>query len=669
MPSREQVLSGMKKAHEAGDIAAVNEMAAYLDSMPESATPAQPANKPTNDDSLLSDIKKFADKDPMLGAAENLLSIGAAAVLEPIAGWAGIASSIFGDDDGGKSAADTVKSVQGAAYQPKSSAGIEVQQGLGKALQPVGEAIGEAEDYLGEGALDLTGSPEVAAAAATIPTAAMEALGLGIARKLKKAAPKDTPTGAEERFEDTGISRTLGEETAETAEGFEQLKLENQLLEQSSEAGEMMRDQKLKQSNEIKSYLEGVTEAEAGDVGDTVKKALELRKNSAKYKRKQAYDNLAEVTKDMDIELGAESITRNMPEAGDLRDFAASKPEQFKAISGLLSEFGLDSSPASVARMSKSGIDITPLSVANAERFRKRLNNIESADPTGSTSRITGPIKSALDSEFDMASKALELNGSPSVSRAAKEARQSHAALKTEFDEKGIVDQLTRTKGRKSAIPNVETSNVYSKIISPATSIEQVGSLVKSLKRAGSKGRSAINTMKAEVMLDLIDSGFSAASRKVKGQRTFGANAFSKRFDKLEPKLKEILSPQEFSKLSKMRKNAEDLIPPSGAVPKGSAGFFIDSLEKMGVWSLVNSLPTIGPIITSEVRRLGKQAGDSKLAEKSIKNERAKQSIEFLQSNYPSLAAALASGQVKSEYGGLEKKDSNGKITKKQARK
>ncbi len=35
MPSREQVLSGMKKAHEAGDIAAVNEMAAYLDSMPE----------------------------------------------------------------------------------------------------------------------------------------------------------------------------------------------------------------------------------------------------------------------------------------------------------------------------------------------------------------------------------------------------------------------------------------------------------------------------------------------------------------------------------------------------------------------------------------------------------------------------------------------------------
>lgn len=35
MANREQLLAGMRKAHEAGDIAAVNEMAAYLDSIPE----------------------------------------------------------------------------------------------------------------------------------------------------------------------------------------------------------------------------------------------------------------------------------------------------------------------------------------------------------------------------------------------------------------------------------------------------------------------------------------------------------------------------------------------------------------------------------------------------------------------------------------------------------
>ena len=492
---------------------------------------------------------------------------------------------------------------------------------------------------------------------------------MGAARRVKQAIPEPVLTERQGRFEGTGISRTLGEETADTAQGFEQLKLENQLAEQSSEAGEMMRDQKLKQSNEIKSYLDGVSEAEAGNVGESVKKALELRKNSAKFKRKQAYDKLAEVTKDMDVLLGSESITSKMPEAGDLRDFAASKPEQFKAISGLLSEFGLDSTPASIARMSKAGIDITPLSVANAERFRKRLNNIEAADQTGSTSRITGPLKNSLDDEFDIASRALEVNGIPSVSKAAKEARQSHIALKTEFDEKGIVDQLTRTKGRQSSIPNVETSNVYSKVISPSTSIEQVDGLMKSLKRAGSKGKSAINTMRAEVMLDLIDSGFNAASRKIKGQRTFGANAFGKRFDKLEPKLKSILSPMEFAKLNRMRKNAEDLVPPSGAVPKGSAGFFIDSLEKMGVWGLVNSVPTIGPIVTSEFKRLGKQAGDSKSAGRAIKNDRAIEAVTMLQSNYPSLAAALGVSQLKSEdEPALEKNDSSGKTKTKQAK-
>lgn len=627
----------------------------------------EPAAK--EDSGLMSDIGKYASKDPLLGAAENLASIATSAILEPIAGWAGIASSLFGDSDGGKSAADAVKSVQGAAYKPKTEAGAEIQQGLGEALKPVGEAIGGAEDFLGKGTLELTGSPALAAGAATIPTAALEALGLGTARKVKQAVPEQILTDKQGRFEDTGVSRTLGEETADTAQGFEQLKLENQLAEQSSEAGEMMRNQKLKQSNEVKSYLEGVTDAESGSVGDTVKKALELRKNSAKYKRKQAYDKLAEVTKDMDVALGSESITSKMPEAGDLRDFAASKPEQFKAISGLLSEFGLDASEASIARMKRGDIEITPLSVANAERFRKRLNNIEAADQTGSTSRITGPLKDALDAEFDLASRALEVNGSPSVSKAAKEARQSHIALKTEFDEKGIIDQLTRTKGRQSSIQNVESSNVYSKVISPSTSIEQVNKLVKSLGRAGSKGKAAINTMRAEVMLDLIDSGFNAASRKIKGQRTFGANAFGKRFDKLEPKLKAILSPKEFSKLTHMRKNAEDLIPPSGAVPKGSAGFFIDSLEKMGVWSLVNSVPTIGPIITSEFKRLGRQAGDAKFVDKAIKNERAKESLTMLQSNYPSLAAALGVGQLKSDDDPeRDKADTKGKTKTKKAK-
>lgn len=626
-------------------------------------------DKPKEGGGLMSDIAKYADKDPLIGAAENLASIASSVILEPIAGWAGIASGLFGDGDNGTPGTEAVESVQGAGYQPRTEAGAEIQQGLGEALKPVGEAIEGAEDFLGEGVLDLTGSPTLAAGAATIPTAALEALGLGTARKVKQAIPEQALTERQGRFEDTGISRTLGEETADTTQGFEQLKLENQLAEQSSEAGEMMRDQKLKQSNEVKSYLEGVTDAEAGNVGDTVKKALELRKNSAKYKRKQAYDNLAEVTKDMDVALGAESITARMPEAGDLRDFAASKPEQFKAISGLLSEFGLDASPASIERMRKGGIDITPLSVANAERFRKRLNNIEAADQTGSTSRITGPLKDALDTEFNMASRALEVNGSPSVSRAAKEARQSHIALKTEFDEKGIIDQLTRTKGRQSSIPNVEESNVYNKVVSPSTSIEQVDKLVKSLERAGSKGKIAIRTMRAEVMLDLIDSGFNAASRKVKGQRTFGANAFGKRFDKLEPKLKAILSPSEFSKISKMRKNAEDLIPPSGAVPKGSAGFFIDSLEKMGVWSLVNSVPTIGPIITSEFKRLGKQVGDDKLAGKAIKNERAKESLTMLQSNYPSLAAALGVGQLKSDDEPVrDNADTKGKTKTKQAK-
>ena len=251
----------------------------------------------------------------------------------------------------------------------------------------------------------------------------------------------------------------------------------------------------------------------------------------------------------------------------------------FKRFPTYLQKFGIDKTNSSIDRAAKKGIPVTPLSVENAERFRKRINSIEQADQTGSTTRITGPIKSALDSEFDIAAKALEASGSEDIARAAKNARNSHIALKTEFDEKGIVDRLTAESNRKSRIPKIEESQVYSKLIAKSTPIEQFDRLISSLDRAGSKGKLAKNSMKSQMILDLVDSGFAAGSRKIKGERIFGASAFNKRFDQIEPKLKSLMSKQEFARLKKARDVSKNLVPPSGAIPKGSAGLFIDSLN------------------------------------------------------------------------------------------
>ena len=585
---------------------------------------------------FFSDLAKFADIDPVTGGVENLLTFLTGTAADPVSGYAGMLNG-----------ADAVGATSEAmTYKPRSQAGQGIQRGLGSALAPIGQAITAAEDTLGEATLEATGSPALAAAAATVPTALMELLGLKGTRGLKKATPKNITPETSPALKETGIRATAGE----AAQDLASQKAEQFLLEQASEGGEQLRGYKLAQSREIKDYLEGVAPEQIDNVGDSIKQALQLRENSSKYKRKLAYEKLAELTKDSDVRLNTDVIKESLPTPREMRTFERSMPSQYSAVDGLLSEFGFDLTDDGIKKAAKGGYDIEPLSVANIEEFRKGLNAIENADQTGYTKTITGPLKNALDSEFDLASKALQEGGSPDVARAAKEARQSHAALKTEFDEKGLTKQLIDTKSYQSRLPKVEESQVYSKLAANSTPIESFDRVVKSLDRAGSKGTRAKNQIKSQMVMDLLDSGFSAKSRKINGEQVFGANAFATRFDTLEPKLKSILSKEEYSKLSKLRKDAADLTPPSGALPKGSAGFFIEALDKAGLMGLMSSIPYAGPASAEFLRKIGKTSKDAKAFERAIKsNPEFKDAVNLLSTDYPSLAVALGIPKLREE--------------------
>ena len=403
------------------------------------------------------------------------------------------------------------------------------------------------------------------------------------------------------------IRSTLGESMIGKGK-FAQLKKEYYLLEQSGDAGDLMRQDKLLQSQEISDYLDAIpdgAEVDRSAMGESLKEAIELRKNSAKLKRARAYDRLSEVSADTNMALSPTPFKELDIDAGDVRDFMAGNPQAAR-LKSLLSEFGVEVSGMPV----DPDNFIEPLTVSNAERLRKRLNRIDQADTTGESKIFTGPIREALDSEFDTAAKALQAGGSEDVARAAKNARQSHIALKSEFDEKGIVDQLISGKARGSAIPKVESSQVYAKIISPSTPPEQIKSLMASLNRAGSKGMLAKDQLKSQMVMDLMDSAFSAKTRKINGERVFGANAFASRFDQMEPKLREVMSSSQFKKLKALRDRSESLIPPSGTLPKGSAGFFIDALEGAGLLSLMGSFGVAGQAMSGQLKRMGRSAKD-----------------------------------------------------------
>lgn len=97
------------------------------------------------------------------------------AIAEPIAGIAGLARTLLPGDPG--AGARTVEQVREALTFQPDPRGQPGLQRVGEVLQPAGEAFQAAERFLGDTTLDATGSPALAAAAATIPTALTEALG------------------------------------------------------------------------------------------------------------------------------------------------------------------------------------------------------------------------------------------------------------------------------------------------------------------------------------------------------------------------------------------------------------------------------------------------------------------------------------------------------------
>ena len=119
----------------------------------------------------------------LLGGAEVAGTVLSSAISEPIAGLAGIVSSLIGDPSDGASTVNLVRDA--LTFEPKSKEGKAKLKSLGEFVQPLGEAVSGVESFLGKSVLDATGWPELAAVAHSLPTAALELLGVKGLRSAK----------------------------------------------------------------------------------------------------------------------------------------------------------------------------------------------------------------------------------------------------------------------------------------------------------------------------------------------------------------------------------------------------------------------------------------------------------------------------------------------------
>lgn len=173
----------------------------------------------TDQDLAIEEIKNRQESgvwDWTVGALEAIPAIGSMIAAEPIAGYVGLVSSPYT----GSRAGSVVDSVRGSAtYQPRTKEGQSILRGAanglgwvmdkakmipagyagmyqlaaGRGLGDAADAVGNVRgaDYsqtLGDATFEATGSPALAAAAYSIPTAIAESVGLKGAGRLKGTA-------------------------------------------------------------------------------------------------------------------------------------------------------------------------------------------------------------------------------------------------------------------------------------------------------------------------------------------------------------------------------------------------------------------------------------------------------------------------------------------------
>ena len=153
----------LRNAHNAGDTNAAKRIAAMIKSQ------QQP-------------VKETTIGEDIVGGLETAANIGSGIVAEPLAGLAGIAQSLnpFAEEGAGAEAVADVK--EALTYKPRGDASKGQLESIGNTLAPVGEVLSDTEKFLGDNTLRITGSPALAALAHTLPSAALELIGVKGAR-------------------------------------------------------------------------------------------------------------------------------------------------------------------------------------------------------------------------------------------------------------------------------------------------------------------------------------------------------------------------------------------------------------------------------------------------------------------------------------------------------
>lgn len=455
------------------------------------------------------------------------------------------------------------------------------------------------------------------------------------------------------QFAQEGIPYTKGDIT----QALPQQAMEARLAESASDPlAQPVRSMRLEQSEKFRGALDemvnklGVPER----TGESVKGALSGATRDAsgvpiadadlgrkalmkKDQRKYYQDATRQAREIGGVPVIPDNIRAAIPDERTARRIDRLVPQQAAAFDDLLIEFGVKEAPEGY-----KGV-IEPLSMANFEDFRQAINAIERTDQTGTIKVLSGPVKEALDAELDLMVDAAGSSIPSSLLESLQKARGVTRDIKTEFSPQAMAGRLIDVK-RDGVTPVIEASTVSRRLLGQAGTVEDMKRTMQSLAKSGEKGKQAIGDLQATAIMDLMEAGFGASSRKIDGIPTLGPAAFQKALNKIGDQKLNILfsnNKEALSRLKNLGKIAGSIQAQAGAIPKGSASVILDSLNKMGIMGISAKIPGVG-ILLDVVDTAAKNAGTKEAVKKALdaKPDRLKMAVQ-IDRNYPALAQAL----------------------------
>lgn len=438
------------------------------------------------------------------------------------------------------------------------------------------------------------------------------------------------------RFTSEGIPATKGDITQDFAQQAREARLESMA---AAEAGEPLRQFRLQQSQAFEGRVNELVEGLGVPprAGESIKEALTGRKTLLRNEKNRLYKEAAEASPEVaNLPLFTDSLIEALPDPRKARRLGRLAGNQMEALNDLLVEFGIDTSEEALQRFDG---EIVPLTLGNFEEFRAALNQIGRADTTGAANVAIQPLKEALDREAMLIDDQVKASGlaDEGVLATLKEARSRVRQLHTEFSPESITGRMVNVR-RDGVTPVLEASKISDKLLRPTTPIEHLERTLTSLRAAGAPGRKGIGDLQASVVLNALEAGLRAPTRKTSGTQTVSGTQFAKVLDKFGPDRLDMLfkgSPDALKTLRNLAQIGLDMTPTNAAVPKGSAPVILDAIKRIGRVPGLEDVLALGRIVI-------RAGGDSRAVRRALQ---AKPDIQatatLLTREFPTLASAL----------------------------